>query len=92
MFDVRKLWRSEEHGARPYIGMNAILNSHVAGLLTEATPDPVIASTLPYEYHRDSGPDPFDTIEAIHRHAETMTPLLKEILEFRPSPDWGLND
>jgi hypothetical protein len=27
-------------------------------------------------------------IEEIHQRAETMTPLLKEILDFRPPPRW----
>jgi len=27
-------------------------------------------------------------IEEIHHRAETMTPLLKGILEFRPKPNW----
>jgi hypothetical protein len=27
-------------------------------------------------------------IEEIHHRAETMTPLLKEILAFRPQPHW----
>jgi len=28
-------------------------------------------------------------IEEIHARAETVTPLLKNILEFRPHPHWG---
>jgi hypothetical protein len=31
-------------------------------------------------------------IEEIHLRAETMTPLLKEILDFRPPPHWGINE
>ena len=27
--------------------------------------------------------------DAIHRRAETVTPLLKEIMDFRPQPHWG---
>lgn len=32
---------------------------------------------------------PFDEIQ--HR-AETVTPVLRQILEFRPAPHWGIND
>jgi hypothetical protein len=30
----------------------------------------------------------FPYIREIHRRAQMMTPLLKEILEFRPGPRW----
>ncbi|HTV61119.1 MAG TPA: hypothetical protein VMH30_00970 [Verrucomicrobiae bacterium] len=32
---------------------------------------------------------PFDEIQ---QRAETVTPVLKQILEFRPAPHWGIND
>jgi hypothetical protein len=31
------------------------------------------------------------TIEEIRMRAETMTPVLREILEFRPEPHWQMN-
>jgi hypothetical protein len=31
------------------------------------------------------------TIEEIRIRAETMTPVLREILEFRPEPHWQMN-
>ena len=34
----------------------------------------------------------FCTVESIHVRAETLTPLLKEILEYRPVPRWGINE
>lgn len=39
-------------------------------------------------------PEPMSasTIEAIQFRAETVTPLLKEILHSRPSPHWGINE
>lgn len=39
-------------------------------------------------------PEPMSasTIEAIQLRAETVTPLLKEILHSRPSPHWGINE
>lgn len=32
------------------------------------------------------------TVEEIQIRAETVTPLLKEILNFRPPPHWGINE
>ena len=32
------------------------------------------------------------TLESIHERAETVTPLLEEILACRPPSHWGLND
>jgi hypothetical protein len=31
-------------------------------------------------------------IQEIHSRAETISPLLRELLEFRPPPHWGIND
>jgi hypothetical protein len=31
-------------------------------------------------------------IEEIHHRAETISPLLQELLEFRPPPHWGINE
>jgi hypothetical protein len=32
------------------------------------------------------------TIDEIQNRAEAISPLLKELLDFRPPPHWGLND
>jgi hypothetical protein len=72
--------------------MNAISTSSVPGLLTAVTTPGVVVGLRPNEPHDDPEPDRFDTIEAIRFRAETMTPLLKEIEGFQPSPDWGIND
>jgi len=32
------------------------------------------------------------TIEEIHIRAETVTPLLRDILDFHPAPHWGINE
>lgn len=32
------------------------------------------------------------SIEKIRARAETISPLLRELLEFRPPPRWGLNE
>jgi len=31
-------------------------------------------------------------LEDIRRRAETITPLLKKILDYRPPPHWGINE
>ena len=62
------------------------------GLLTDVAPRAVTSRSLPFERLQDSDVKAADSIEAIHLRAEAMTPLLKEILDFHPSPDWGLND
>jgi hypothetical protein len=41
---------------------------------------------------RDSASAHFYTIEEIHIRAETVTPLLREILDFEPAPHWGINE
>jgi hypothetical protein len=41
---------------------------------------------------RDSGLAVFYTAEEIHIRAETMTPLLRKILDYEPSPHWGINE
>jgi hypothetical protein len=38
--------------------------------------------------HKDLNSTELLFIEEVHRRAETMTPLLKEILDFRPPPHW----
>lgn len=30
--------------------------------------------------------------EEIHKRAETVTPLLQGLLDFRPPPHWGINE
>ena len=38
--------------------------------------------------NQDPPPSKFPYIDEINHRAETMTPLLKEILEFRSRPHW----
>ena len=44
------------------------------------------------EHHHVLEPMEFCTVESIQVRAETLTPLLKEILEYRPVPHWGINE
>jgi len=37
-------------------------------------------------------PNASSYIEDIHRRAETVTPLLKKFLDYRPPPHWGINE
>jgi hypothetical protein len=36
--------------------------------------------------------DSTSTLEAIEVRASTVTPFMKEILQFRPSSHWGINE
>jgi hypothetical protein len=44
------------------------------------------------EHNGETAPALLYNIEAIHMRAETVTPLLKEILDFHPVPHWGINE
>jgi hypothetical protein len=42
--------------------------------------------------HAEAMPGELKTIEEIHTRAETMTSLLKNILDYEPVPHWGINE
>lgn len=44
------------------------------------------------EHNGETAPALLYNIEEIHMRAETVTPLLKEILDFHPVPHWGINE
>jgi hypothetical protein len=52
----------------------------------------VAANAVLLEPPHDPKPTRLYTIEEIHLRAITVTPLLKEILNFRPPPHWGINE
>lgn len=65
--------------------MNAIPRTGSRQILLECHPALLLAGG-----HPEPGfytPE-FLFIQEIHHRAETITPLLKEMLEFRPAPDW----
>ena len=47
---------------------------------------------IPPGFHHALKPMEFCTIESIQIRAETMTPLLQEILDYRPAARWGSNE
>jgi hypothetical protein len=54
---------------------------------------PVAAATHESSEHRhDSEAKPHYTIEEIRLRVETVTPLLREIRDYRPPDHWGIND
>jgi hypothetical protein len=56
---------------------------------------PVAAAKGESSQHRkDSEPKPLFTIEEIRLRVETVTPLLREIRDYRPTPadHWGINE
>jgi len=57
------------------INKQKLLKDHAALLIGGSATTPKGSPEFPY-------------IEEIHHRAETVTPLLKQILEFRPTPSW----
>jgi hypothetical protein len=82
---------AKQKPARKLIRMNATLNTSNPKLLNDVAICSRAANNLLLSRH-DPDPTPFYAIEEIHIRAETMTPLLKEILDFRPPPHWGINE
>jgi hypothetical protein len=70
--------------------MNTSLNISSGPKLLDNPPNPGLMAAMmvgtPPEHL------PHCTVETIRERAETMTPLLKEILEHWPTEHWGLNE
>jgi hypothetical protein len=43
-------------------------------------------------HHGEPMPEELESIEEIHVRAETITSLLKSILDYKPAPHWGINE
>jgi hypothetical protein len=71
--------------------MNAALVRPEEPKLLAASEDGAVSNSLPEPLH-DSGPEHSYTIEEIHIRAKTLTPLLKEILDFLPAPCCGIKE
>ena len=61
-------------------------------LLTERVPDVRSVEAILLLHQVDAMPEELDTIEEIHQRAETMTSLLREILDYQPATHWGINE
>jgi hypothetical protein len=72
--------------------MNTETYSNGVKLLTERVPDVGSVEAVLLLHHVDSMPGELDTIEEIHQRAETMTVLLREILDYQPATHWGINE
>jgi hypothetical protein len=74
--------------------MNAAINiSSGPKLLADSTnPVCIITAGNPSEQGQVSEHLPHCTVETIRERAETVTPLLKEILEHWPTEHWGINE
>ncbi len=70
--------------------MNAIFTSMNVKLLADRAPIHSIPRNVPAP--GENLRNEFNVIEAIHIRAETMTSLLKGILDFHPPTHWGLNE
>jgi hypothetical protein len=54
---------------------------------------PVVAENdHPMENHHGLEPHQYYTVQEIHIRAETVTPLLKEILDHQSVPHWGITE
>jgi len=74
--------------------MNAlpITSANLESLADSVKLFPVVAENdSPLEDHHGLEPHQFYTIEEIHVRAETVTPLLKEMLDHLPAPRWEIN-
>jgi hypothetical protein len=71
--------------------MNAVRVMPKQKILGEGAPDSGLVNKLLPEHCHDTEASPFYTIEEIHIRAETITPLLKNILDFRPPEHWDIN-
>ena len=61
-------------------------------LADPTNPAVVIAAGNPSDPGQMAEHLPHCTIETIRERAETMTPLLKEMMEYRPAEHWGINE
>ena len=61
-------------------------------LLNGVVPDSRGVEAVGLLHHAESMPGELETIDEIHTRAETMTSLLKSILDYEPAPRWGINE
>ncbi len=55
-------------------------------------PDSGLVGNVLLEHHDESVPVELHEIEEIHARADTMTSILKDILEHHPAAHWGINE
>jgi hypothetical protein len=72
--------------------MNVTTNSSGMTPLKDIVPDSSIVAGLLLEHNDVPVPGEIEEIEEIHVRAETMTSLLKGILDLHPAPHWGINE
>jgi len=72
--------------------MNTETYSCSARLLAERATDAGSVQAVLLLRNVESMPEEHDAIEEIHQRAETMTSLLKGILDYQPATHWGINE
>lgn len=72
--------------------MNAETHSNSVKLLAERVPDVRSVAAVVLLHQADDRSEALDTVEEIHLRAETMTSLLKGILDYQPATHWGINE
>jgi hypothetical protein len=60
--------------------------------LKDIVPDSSIVAGLLLEHNDATVPGELDEIEEIHVRAETMTSVLKDILDHHSAAHWGINE
>ncbi len=55
-------------------------------------PESSLVGTVLLGHHDESVPDELHEIEEIHARADTMTSILKDILDHHPAAHWGINE
>ncbi len=72
--------------------MNTETYSSSVKLLTERAPDVRSVESVMVLHRADSLPEGLDAIGEIQLRAETMTTLLRDILDSQPATHWGINE
>ena len=72
--------------------MNTQMHSNSVKLLAERVPDVRSVAAVVLLHQAEDRSEALDTIEEIHLRAETMTSLLKGILDYQPATHWGINE
>ena len=72
--------------------MNVETDNSNVKLLTGVVPHSRRVEAVVLVHHGEPMPGEVESIEDIHMRAETITSLLKDILDYRPAPHWGINE
>lgn len=72
--------------------MNATPQSTGVKSLMKIVPNSSTVGIVLLEHQDEAAPGELREIEEIHERAETMTSVLKDILDHHPAAHWGINE